>query len=245
TAVEGADIDLAGAVSTVLGLDPHFESEAFSALPTSVRTGRVELAASSLTIPPGERIDTDAVLYFRSGSQLVAGRDDPELSLTDLCGRTVAALEGSVQVRSLARRSRQCRTDGLPPLRIEARSDQEQVTTAVLSGRAAGFLTDTPVAQHTVAEHPGELSLSGRPVDPAPFGMITPPEYPRFAKAVRGAMQFLIGTGYYGAVLDRWQVSDGAIDRARIHWSHSTEVERKARAASRHARHQAGKQAAS
>jgi len=66
--------------------------------------------------------------------------------------------------------------------------------------------------------------------------MITPPEYPRFAKAVAGAVQHLIDTGYYAAVLARWDVSEGAIARARIRWSRSTVVERKARAAARQAR---------
>ncbi len=234
--VEGVDIDLAGAVSTVLGMSAQFETEAFSALPTSVRTGRVEMAVSSLTIPPGVPIDTDAVLYFRSSSQLVAGRTSSGLSLSELCGRKIAALEGSVQVRALIQRSRQCRDRGRLPLRIEARSDQEQVTTAVLSGRAAGMFTDSPVAQFAIDQHPGELVAAGDPVDPAPFGMITPPEYPRFAKAVAGAVQYLIDTGYYGAVLSRWGVSDGAVTRARIRWSRSTLVERKAREAARQAR---------
>lgn len=236
TTVEGVDIDLAGAVATVLGLRAQFENEAFSALPTSVRTGRVEMAASSLTITPGTPIDTDAILYFRSGSQLVGAGSSSGLSPSTLCGRTIAALEGSVQVRDLARRSRQCRSGGEPPLTIEARSDQEQVTTAVLSGRADGMFTDSPVAQFAVRQHPGQLTAVGRPVNPAPFGMITPPEYPRFAKAVFGAMQYLIESGYYDAVLQRWQVADGAVARAKIRWSRSTLVERKARAAARQAR---------
>ncbi len=234
--VEGADIDLAGAVATVLGMRAQFENEAFSALPTSVRTGRVEMAASSLTISRRSPIDTNAVLYFRSGSQLVAGNSGPGLTMATLCGRTIAVLEGSVQVRALAARSRSCRTDGRPPLRIEARSDSEQVTTAVLSGRAVGLFTDTPVARFSIAQHPRQLSAAGPAVNPAFFGMITPPEYPRFAKAVAGAVQHLIDTGYYAAVLARWDVSEGAIARARIRWSRSTVVERKARAAARQAR---------
>ena len=180
--VEGADIDLATAVATVLGLTPAFEDEAFSALPDSVRTGRIELAVSSLTVPRDKPMRADAVLYFQSGNQLVASKSAPGLSASQLCGHTVATVEGSTQVRSLSRLSRECRDQGLPGITIEALSDQSQVTEAALSADVDGMLSDTPVAQYAVTQHPQQLAVAGPPFDPAPFGMLSPP-------AVRGAGQ--------------------------------------------------------
>lgn len=217
--VEGADIDLATAVATVLGLTPAFEDEAFSALPDSVRTGRIELAVSSLTVPRDKPMRADAVLYFQSGNQLVASNSAPGLSASQLCGHTVATVEGSTQVRSLSRLSRECRDQGLPGITIEALSDQSQVTEAALSADVDGMLSDTPVARYAVTQHPQQLAVAGPPFDPAPFGMLSPPQYAGLAKAVRRATQHLIDSGYYAAILRRWGIQEGAIQHATIQWN--------------------------
>lgn len=173
--LQGADIDLATAVASVLGLEPRIEEEAFSALTDGVRTGRIELAVSSLTVPIGRPSAADAVLYFMSGNQLVVSRWAPDITTDTLCGTTVATVEGSTQVRVLARISSSCRAQGEPGITIEALSDQEQVTAATLTDDVDAMLTDTPVAQYAVAQNPGRLTLSGSAFDKAPFGMLSSP----------------------------------------------------------------------
>lgn len=218
-ALEGADIDLATAVADTLGLAPDFEEEAFTALPDAVRTGQVEIAVSSLTVPPDKPLRTDAVLYFRSGNQLAAHSSAPPLRRARLCGRTVATVEGSIQVRALIRLSRRCQDQGSADIRIEALSDEQQVTRAAVTGRVDGLLSDTPVARFAVGAHPQALVLAGRPFEPAPFGMLTPPASARMAKALRRAVQHLIDTGSYEAILRRWGIHQGGVDRATIRWS--------------------------
>lgn len=218
-ALEGADIDLATAVADTLGLTPGFEEDAFTALPDAVRTGQVEIAVSSLTVPANKPLRTDAVRYFRSGNQLVAHSSAPRLRRGQLCGRTVATVEGSTQVRTLIRLSTRCESQGSADIRIEALSDQQQVTRAAVTGRVDGLLSDTPVARFAVGAHPQALVLAGRPFEPAPFGMLTPPASARMAKALRRAVQHLIDTGSYEAILRRWGIHQGGVDRATIRWS--------------------------
>lgn len=217
--LQGADVDLARAVASVLGLEPRFEDEAFSALTDSVRTGRIELAVSSLTVPPDKPSAADAVLYFRSGNQLVASESGSGVTPTSLCGTTVATVEGSTQVRDLTRMSTACRAADAPGITIEALSDQDQVTAATLTSDVDAMLTDTPVAQYAVAQNPGRLTLSGRPFNPAPFGMLSPPELSQFTRAVRGAVEHLIREGYYQTTLRRWGIVDGAVQQATIQWN--------------------------
>lgn len=232
--LQGADVDLAGAVASVLGLEPRFENEAFSALTDSVRTGRIELAVSSLTVPPDLPSAADAVLYFRSGNQLVTSQSGSGVTTATLCGTTVATVEGSTQVRNLARIGATCRAGGAPSITIEALSDQEQVTAATLTSRVDAMLTDTPVAQYAVAQNPGRLSLAGPAFDEAPFGMLSPPQYRRFTKAVRGAVDHLIREGFYQSTLRRWGIADGAVAHASIRWNSRSEAARD-RAAARKA----------
>lgn len=215
--VQGVDVDLISGIATVLGLTPVFNEDAFTALPVAVRTGRVEVGISALTVRLPHRL-TDAVLYYRSGSQLVRNNRAPGLTTDTMCGTTIAVLEGSYQVVQLKTASRNCVASGQNPVSIEALSDQRQVTRAALSV-AAGMLTDTPVASYSVQQHPDRLTLAGEPVAPAPLGMLTAPELPRLARAIRGALQRLIDSGYYDQVLRTWGVPEGAVSTARIQWS--------------------------
>lgn len=217
--VEGVDIDLASAVAAVLDLQPEFEDEAFTAIPDTIRTGRYELGIASLTVRRGRSRDTNAVLYFMSGTRLARSPRAVDLTPTTMCGHSIAAVEGSTQVIHLAKASDHCRERGQSAISIQAFSDQTQVTDAVVTGTAQGMLADSPVAADAVSSHPGELELSGPESDPAPFGMLTAPEFPRLARAVKRATQQLMDSGYYDAVLARWSVEDGAIDRAAIVWA--------------------------
>lgn len=217
--IQGVDVDLASAIATVLGLTPEFTEDAFTALSVAVRAGRVELGMSALTVRPRHRL-TDAVLYYRSGSQLVSSSNSaPDLTPNTMCNQSIAVLEGSYQVVHLKRFSRACVRRGDSPITIEARSDQTQVTRATLSASVAGMLSDRPVALWTVREYPGRLDLAGATFARAPLGIIAAPELRRLTRAVRGALQQLIESGYYHQVLRTWSVSEGAVPSARIRWS--------------------------
>jgi polar amino acid transport system substrate-binding protein len=96
--VQGAEIDLVVAISTVLGLEPEFEQEAFTAIPGAVRSGRYELGVAALALRPDTPRLNNAVINLRSGSQLVRSKSAANVTLDSLCGVGVAALEGSLQI---------------------------------------------------------------------------------------------------------------------------------------------------
>lgn len=217
--VEGVDIDLTKGIAKVLGLMPRFQSEAYTAIPAGVRTGRFELGIASFTITSDQHPRTNAVLYFESGTQLVRSKHVPSLTRTSMCGYTIASLEGSVQVAELTQASRDCRDLGYSDIEIVAESTQDSVTRAVVSGQANGMLADVPVANLAVNENPATIEFAGESYNHAPLGMLTRGELRGFTKAVRRAVQVLIESGYYAQVLHRWDVPDGAVDNARIRWS--------------------------
>ena len=217
--VEGVDIALTKGVAEVLGLRPRFRREAYTAIPAGVRTGRSELGVASLTIGPEDELRTNAVLYFKSGTQLVRAKQAPQLSPTSMCGHVIASLEGSVQVAELAEASRDCRHRDYSAIEIVAESTQESVTDAVIRGRAEGLLADNPVANLAVNQNPTTLELAGASYNEAPLGMLTRADLRGFARAVRDAVQHLIDSGYYAQVLRKWNVSQGAMKTATIHWA--------------------------
>jgi len=220
--VQGAEIDLVAAIATVLGLQPQFEEEAFTAIPAAVRTGRYELGVAGLAIRPDQRLLNNAVIYLRAGSQLVRSASAPNLTRQTLCGEEVAAVEGSVQIEELVKTSRTCRSVGQPSVAIQPAASPETATESVLAGRVAGFLADSPVSQDIISRYPGELAEASRIYDVLPLGMLTAAEYTRFTRAVRLALQQLIDSGYYAATLDKWNVDQGAVKSAQVRWADYT-----------------------
>lgn len=218
TTVQGADIDLITAIATVLDLEPVLEQEAFTALSEAVRTGRAEVGIAALTIRGG-RPETNAVLYLRSPTRLVAPRASADLRPDRMCGHRIAVLEGSVQVVTLKKATDACRRAGRPAITIIGRSDQPTITRLTARGHVDGMLTDAPVAEHAVRASNGDLVLAGPAIRPARLGIVVAPELANLARAVRGALQDLMDSGAYGDILRRWGIERGAMKRAVVVWS--------------------------
>ena len=217
--VAGVDIDLASGIAAVLGLEPQFRLDAYSALTTGVRAGRYDMGIASLTITPKTRLRSNAVLYFRSGSQLVRGVAHEGLTPQSMCGYAIAAIEGSIQVQQLTDADQDCRDEGREPIDIVALSTQDEVTNSVVVSDTAGMLSDRPVAEYAVSRNAATLQLSGRTFDLAPLGILVSSDFPKLTRAIKGAVQTLMATGYYDAVLRAWSTQSGAIDRAKIVWA--------------------------
>jgi polar amino acid transport system substrate-binding protein len=210
----GVDIQLAQAIAATLDLRPIFVLEAFTALESGIRAGRFELGAAAISVQPGESLDTDGVLYLSSGT-LLARSVASDATLADLCGRSVAALEGSTQLTALAAQAGTCRADGRAGITVVAGETQEAVTRSVLVGEAEAMVGDSPVVQASVRSYPGELELVDGRADPAPLAMLTPPG-DGFAEVVSRVLDGLIADGTYAAILASGGLVEGAVDTTAV-----------------------------
>lgn len=211
--ITGVDIELAVAIAQTLDLEPIFNLEAFTALESGVRARRFELGIAALSISPAQVLATDAIHYFLAGTRLVRPRNS-ELTFEDMCGLTIGALEGSIQVDTLTALSEACQTAGKEPITIFAAEDQSVVTQALLDGETAGMVADSPVAQTAVRDNAGEIELTGTTYDPLPYGMLTNAADPAFGVVVLDTVNYLIETGVYDRILSNYGIEEGAVEQA-------------------------------
>lgn len=205
----GVDVQLAQAVAATLDLRPAFGFEAFSALASGIRAGRFDLGVAAVSVRPGDSLDVDGVLYLASGT-LLARSVGSDAELSELCGRAIAALEGSTQLSRLADLSLQCRASGQPEITLIAGETQDAVTRSVLVGQAEALVGDSPVVQSSVRLNAAELELAAGFDDPAPLAMLTPPG-DGFAAVVSQALDNLIADGTYAAILATGGIVEGAV----------------------------------
>lgn len=210
----GVDVGLAQAIAAKLGLRPVFTLEAFNALEPGVRSGRFELAAAGLSVGAEESLLTDAVLYLESGTRM-ARSNRSDATLGDLCGRAIAALEGSSQLAWLGEQSKQCRGRGAPGITLVAGQSADELTRAVLINRAEALVGDSPVVQASVRSYSTELELAEGVVSPAPLAMLVSGS-DGFAELVAAALNALIADGTYATILASGGIVEGAVAAATV-----------------------------
>jgi polar amino acid transport system substrate-binding protein len=217
TTIIGMDVDLGKAIGQKLGLEVEFQNSAFDGILPGIAAKKYELGMSSFTDNAEREKVVDMVTYFSAGTKMAVPKGNPDgLKLDDLCGKTVAAQRGTVQVDDLTARSDTCTKAGKPAINISQFQAQTDVTLALTAKRAQAMLADSPVVDYAVAKTNGQLEAVGDAYDTAPYGIAVPKGDGKYAQAVQGAVQALMTDGTYKAILDKWSVSGGAITTSKI-----------------------------
>jgi polar amino acid transport system substrate-binding protein len=217
TTIIGMDIDLGTAIAQKLGLTARFENTQFSGIIAGVEAGRYEMAMSSFTINEERTQVVDMVSYFTAGTSIAVGSGNPQnVNPDDLCGLAVGVQAGTVQVEDIAARSEACVAAGKPQIQVTELQAQSDVTLALASNRIVAMLADSPVVAYAATTTDGAVEQLGDTYDTAPYGIALPKGQGQYTEAVRGAVQALMDDGTYAAILEQWNVSDGAIPTAEI-----------------------------
>lgn len=217
TTIIGMDVDLGTAVAQKLGLTPEFQNSAFSGIIPGIEGGKYEAGISSFTINP-ERVQTaDMVSYYIAGTSLAVKAGNPDgVTLDNLCGKAVGVQAGTVQVEDIAARTKACTDSGKPAIQVTELQAQTDVTLALTSNRIVAMLADSPVAAYAVTTTQGAVEVVGEPYATSPYGVVLKKGQGDYPKAVQGAIQALITDGTYKAILDKWNVANGAISTSEI-----------------------------
>jgi polar amino acid transport system substrate-binding protein len=78
------------------------------------------------------------------------------------------------------------------------------------------MLADSPVISYAVTTTNGVVEAVGEPWDTAPYGIVLAKNQGQFAQAVQGALHALMADGTYKAILQKWNVTNGAIPTSEV-----------------------------
>ena len=96
--IVGLDIDLATQVAKVLGLRLEIKNAGFPSLIPGIQSGRYQTSASALTDNQTREAIVSFVDYAKDGTSLMVAKGNPKhLSISTLCGQSVAVNAGSSQ----------------------------------------------------------------------------------------------------------------------------------------------------
>ncbi|WP_296987222.1 substrate-binding periplasmic protein [Thalassospira sp. UBA1131] len=144
----GAMVDLAKAISDIVGAEPEFNVVAFSALIPALTTGKIDLISAGMfaTDKRKEIVDFTQPVYQYGDGMFVAADDSNNYSLDDLAGETVGAQVGSV----FADKLRALGTLG----EVKLYDSIADIMRDVKLGRIKAGVGDLPVIAYQIKEKP-------------------------------------------------------------------------------------------
>jgi polar amino acid transport system substrate-binding protein len=213
--VQGMDVDLFNAVAAKFGVTTEWQPSTFDTIIVGVTGGKYDVGVSSFTINEERKKQVNMVSYFSAGTQWATPAGNPkDVTLDNPCGKTIAVQDKTVQQEDdLPARQARC---GVNKINILPFEGQDQVTAAVVSGRADAMLADSPVTAYAVKQSAGKLDVLGDVYEAAPYGYVLPKEQTEFANALVTALEQVKEEGTYSKVLDTWGVQAGAIDQFAV-----------------------------
>ncbi|MEV6109091.1 ABC transporter substrate-binding protein [Streptomyces sp. NPDC051940] len=214
----GVDVDIAAAIGKELGVDFKFENGTFDNLIPSLDTGRYDVIMSAMSDTKERQAKVDFVDYFNAGVSILAKKGNPEgiKSVEDLCGKTIAFQRGTVSADVAAAANKDaCASDKIKTLTFD--TDTEALL-QVKQGRAVADLNDFPVAAYNAKTSGGgnDFEVVGEQIDEGPYGIAVTKDNAQLRDAVSKALDAIIANGEYAKVLEKWNVTQGGVDKAVV-----------------------------
>jgi polar amino acid transport system substrate-binding protein len=212
----GIDPDIAKAIGDKLGIKLEFVNGVFDSLiPQLTTSKRIDLIMSAMSDNKKRQATVDFVDYFSAGTSIIVKKGNPSSinGLADFCGKTVAIQRGTTQDDVAEAQKKACGSKGLTILKFD--TDPEALL-QVKSGRAVADMNDFPVAANTAQKQSADFEVVGEQLEAGPYGIGVRKSDTQLRDALQKAVQAIIDDGTYAQILQKWNVTQGAIKTATV-----------------------------
>ncbi|WP_233613764.1 ABC transporter substrate-binding protein [Leucobacter edaphi] len=211
----GINPDVARLVAGTLGLKLQIEVTNFDSIIPGIEAGRYQATVSSMT-PTEERIKAlDFVDYLNMGSGLAVRNGNPQkLDFDSLCGKKVAVLTGSYQLKVyVPDLNAACKKAGKGELEIQQFQDTRQAISSLVSDRSDAVYADGPILSFAAKQNPDIEVPDNNTASPVSIGLS---KDAGLTDAVKVAMEHIITTPEYTKVLESYGVESMAIKTVNV-----------------------------
>ena len=217
----GLDIDIANALAEVLGVEASFDNSAFDGLLPALDAERYDVILSAMTASDERKKQVNFVEYFNAGSGIIVPAGNPMgiNSADDLCGKTVAVQEGTVQVDFLLGTEdapggldQKCKDDGNEGITVRRFQTDPEAVLALTAGQADAEMADFPVAAYSAEQSDGALEVVPNQIEPAPYGIAVRKGSAELRDALQDAYDEIAENGTLDEILAKWGLEAGKLE---------------------------------
>lgn len=212
----GVEQELLAEVATRIGIELNVTAAPFPTIIPGIQSGRFDLGASAFGdfIEREQIVDIIDVNYEAAGLVVVKGNPLGITTIGDMCGHRGAAHQGSTPLTLFEMQAERCPAD--QPLEILQFPTSDQAQLAVKSGRADAYIANVGVSAYSTANQP-EGGIQIELVTDSRYavgyqGWIVSKDNPGLRDAVIQALQSMVDDGSYGAVFEKWDLSQNVLE---------------------------------
>jgi polar amino acid transport system substrate-binding protein len=228
----GMDIEIGNEIANRLGLKVQYVNSVFDSIIAAVTSGKCDAIISAMNITTDRQKQISQIKYFQAGQSFVTLKGNPNKINTpmDLCGKAAAAESGTTEADYLQGTgdytgkglSQQCVAAGKPPITVVVAQKDTDALQQLQSGKVVIYSADSPVAAYYTVQHPDtfELAAGGQVLEPALEGIGVPcgsatdctnaPLSP-VGSAIQTALKSMMADGTYTKILQKWNLTNGAV----------------------------------
>ncbi|MEU8587830.1 ABC transporter substrate-binding protein [Streptomyces sp. NPDC048664] len=228
----GIDPDIADALGKQLGVKFVFQNGKFANLIVGLESGRSHTIMSAMNDTKDRQngIDSDTgkkagkgvdfVDYFTAGTSILVQKGNPKgiKSLDDLCGKVVALQKGTTSEGIAQTQSKKCTSDGKKAISLQTYDTDPEALLRLKQGASVADLNDFPVAAYNAktASDGKDFEVVGEQIEAGPYGIAVSKDQTQLRDALQAAMNAIIKNGEYQKILQKWNVTQGAVTEAKI-----------------------------
>ena len=211
----GWEVDLGKAVAATLGLKHTLTTSGnFDSFIPGLQNGRYNTSFTSFIQTPARLKQIDIVTYYNVGTGF-AVKKGSSLAIntpSDLCGHTVAVLEGSAFIQQI--QSIKCPSGSA--VKVSSFPSDSAAELAVSSGRAEVYSSSSDQLSYLIQQTAHQFVLQKEDFEPTPEGAGVTKGL-GLTKPVAAAMDDLIKSGAYAAIMKKWSITQGLVKKATIY----------------------------
>ncbi|KAB1659171.1 MULTISPECIES: ABC transporter substrate-binding protein [unclassified Pseudoclavibacter] len=211
---DGAEIDIAKAIAGEMGLAVDYKQYSFSGLIPALQASQCDVIMSSLYIKPEREEVVDFVPYLQSGSAVMVSAANAQgvTGYNDtLCGRKVAAANGSTGASNAQTQSGACEAGGKSAIDLTLTENTTDALHQLQAGQVDAVLSTTELVDYYAKKTEGELERAGDSFSPITIGAATQKGSAELHDALSTAFKSIVESGEYGSILDEWGLSETAV----------------------------------
>ncbi len=219
----GADIELAKALGSQLGVTFKLQNTAFDGIVPGLAADKFDLAMSGIADIAVRQKQVSFVDYATNGDAFLTLKADASKypSWKSLCGINVAVQSGTDMVDDLHKKTKECTDAGKSAITISDYQTQTQSVLAVTSGRSKVLVSTGGSATYIAKQSNGQLAAIVPPDNPpgtfGTLGIALPKDQQQLAQALQAAVNELIKDGTYTKIMDKWGLTGCCtLDKATI-----------------------------
>lgn len=210
----GINPDIAAAMARVLHLKLKLVPTSFAALIPGLQSGKYDIAMSGISDTAVREKKVDFVDYANNGQSFIVPVGNPGKieKPEDICGKSLALVEGTISVSIAKKQSELCVSGGKKAVNIMLFPSAPQAVLQLQTGRAQANIANHNKGVLIAKKSHGKLEVTNYIFDSSYEGIALAKGQPELLKALHGALTELWGNGEYHAIMKKWGSEATAIN---------------------------------